>query len=242
MFLTSNWFYTYHFFLNSSNFSLRTRSMNSMCYWLAQIFASILFGRLLDYASWTRRIRARYGLLTLTLTLLAVYIGGIIFQTKWGPKSAIQNEKGVWVKNPDDYLKIDMVDNSSEYIGPFFLYFFYGATDAMYQGFSYWIMGALTNDTKQAARFAGFYKFAQNLGNVFSPLVQTSIIGTAPSEGRNAFNVTGNGMGELIVLVVLIFAGLLGAVPVVFKAVQDHTVEDEGSTEKHEASFEDVKA
>ncbi|KAF9900823.1 hypothetical protein BX616_002487 [Lobosporangium transversale] len=243
MFFTSNWFYTYHFSLNSLNFSLRTRSMNSLCYWLAQIIASILFGRLLDRASWTRRTRAKFGLLTLTLVLLATYIGAIAFQTKWGPKSAIQNEKGVWVKNPDDYLKIDLVDNSSAYIGPFFLYFFYGVTDAMYQGFSYWIMGALTNDTNQAARYAGFYKFVQNLGAIFAPLVQTSTIGVAPSEGSHALHASGRGMGELIVVIVLIFVGILGAAPVVFKAVKDHTAEEnEVSSEKQEAGFEDVKA
>ncbi|KAF9896851.1 hypothetical protein BX616_006640 [Lobosporangium transversale] len=104
-------------------------------------------------------------------------------------------------------------------------------------------MGALTNDTSQAARYAGFYKFVQNLGTIFAPLVQTSTIGVAPSEGSHAFNATGRGMGELIVLVVLIFVGVMGAGAVVFKGVKDHTTEvNEVSSEKQEASYDDVKA
>ncbi|KAF9971188.1 hypothetical protein BGZ65_010580 [Modicella reniformis] len=104
-------------------------------------------------------------------------------------------------------------------------------------------MGALTNDTNQAARFAGFYKFVQNLGGVLAPVVQTSVIGNAPSSGHNALNATSRGMGEIIICVVLVFLGVIGGIPVAFKAVKDHTVEegDEVAGEKHDATFEDVK-
>ncbi|KAG0366313.1 major facilitator superfamily domain-containing protein [Gamsiella multidivaricata] len=243
MFFTSNWFYTYQFTaVNGSNFTTRSRNMNSMSYWAAQIIASILYGKFLDRAQWTRPTRARYGLILLTIVLLATWIGGIIFQTTFGPRNPIQ-EDGVWVKNPADFHMIDLVHNTGEYIGPYFLYFFYGVTDAMYQGYSYWLMGALTNDTNQAARFAGFYKFIQNLGGVLAPVVQTSVIGNAPSKGYNAEHPKTAGMGELIICVVLVFVGVLGAFPVAFKAVQEHTIEDddEAADEKHEATFEEVK-
>ncbi|KAF9105886.1 hypothetical protein BGX27_009409, partial [Mortierella sp. AM989] len=132
---------------------------------------------------------------------------------------------------------------AGEWIGPFILYFFYGIVDAMYQGYAYWLMGALTNDTAQAARFAGFYKFVQNLGGIFAPIVQTSVIGNGPSAGHNIENAVGRGMGEIIIAIVLVFVGVIGAIPVAYKAVQDHTVEDdEVVSEKHEAGFEDVKA
>jgi len=246
MFFTSNWIYTYQFTMNSVNFSQRTRSMNSMFYWFAQIFASILFGAFLDRAKWSRTTRARYGLFLMTVVLAAIWIGGIIFQTKFGPKSYIMDTDGKTpIKNPADYLSIDLVENTSEYIGPFFLYFFYGVADAMYQGYSYWLMGALTNDTNQAARFAGFYKFVQNLGGVLAPVVQTSTIGIAPSEGYNILHAHTRGMGEIIIAVVLVFVGVLGAVPVAFKAVQDHTIEegDDVVSEKQEAAYEeDIKA
>ncbi|KAG0051671.1 hypothetical protein BGZ83_003462 [Gryganskiella cystojenkinii] len=247
MFFTSNWIYTYQFTMNSLNFSQRTRNMNSMFYWFAQILASIAFGAFLDRAKWTRSTRARYGLILMSVILAAIWGGGIVFQTKFGPKSVIYDKDGTPVKNDlpgGDYLAIDLVENTSDYMGPFFLYFFYGVADAMYQGYSYWLMGALTNDTNQAARFAGFYKFVQNLGGVLAPVVQTSTIGIAPSAGNNILHAHGKGMGEIIIAVVLVFVGIIGALPVAFKAVQDHTIEegDEVVGEKQEVVFEDVKA
>ncbi|KAG0201053.1 hypothetical protein BGX28_006049 [Mortierella sp. GBA30] len=246
MFFSSNWIYTYQFTaVNGFNFSTRSRLMNSMFYWLAQIFASILYGFFLDRAQWSRQTRARYGLILLTVVLTGTWIGGIIFQTTFGPKNAIMDENlGLYVKNPADFHSIDLVKNTSEYIGPFFLYFFYGVSDAMYQGYSYWLMGALTNDTNQAARFAGFYKFVQNLGGVLAPVVQTSRIGNGPSNGANALNAVGQGMGEIIICVVLVFLGVIGAIPVAYKAVQNHTIEegDDVVSEKQEATFEETKA
>ncbi|KAF9961688.1 hypothetical protein BGZ72_002520 [Mortierella alpina] len=230
--------------VNAFNFSTRSRLMNSMFYWLAQIFASIVYGAFLDRAKWTRQTRARYGLILLTVVLAGTWIGGIIFQTTFGPKKAIFDaELGLYVKNPADFHAIDLVNHTSEYIGPFILYFCYGIADAMYQGYSYWLMGALTNDTNQAARFAGFYKFVQNLGGVLAPVVQTSRIGNGPKNGANALNAVGAGMGEIIVCVVLVFLGVIGAIPVAYKAVQNHTVEeDDVVSEKQEAAFEEAKA
>jgi MFS family permease len=245
MFFSSNWVYTYQFTaVNAFNFTVRSRLMNSMFYWLAQIFASIVYGAFLDRAKWTRQTRARYGLILLAVVLAGTWIGGIIFQTTFGPRNAIMDEKlGVYVKNPADFHAIDLVHNTGEYIGPFILYFCYGIADAMYQGYSYWLMGALTNDTNQAARFAGFYKFVQNLGGVLAPVVQTSRIGNGPKNGANALNAVGGGMGEIIICVVLVFAGVIGAIPVAYKAVQNHTVEeDDVVNEKQEAAFDEVKA
>ncbi|KAF9082458.1 hypothetical protein BGX23_012448, partial [Mortierella sp. AD031] len=230
MFFSSNWFYTYQFnAVNAFNFTIRTRSMNSMFYWLAQIVGSILYGSFLDKKEWSRTTRARYGLFLLAGVLAATYAGGFIFQSQIGPKPGnhiIGAESGKPEKNPADYHMYDLVLDTGSWIGPFFLYFMYGITDAMYQGYSYWVMGALTNDTNTAAKYAGFYKFVQNLGGILAPIVQTSVIGNGPSIGDNTVNATGRGMGELVVCVVLIFSGVLGAVPVVYKAVKDTTVEE----------------
>ncbi|KAF9349288.1 hypothetical protein BGX26_012383 [Mortierella sp. AD094] len=242
MFFASNWFYTYQFTYNSTNFTQRTRSLNSAIYWLAQIIASIMYGAFLDRPQWSRTTRARYGLVLLTVVLAAVWIGGLVNQRTFGPKSyIIDPATGNAVKNPADYHMIDAA--TSAYIGPFFLYFFFGFADAMYQGYSYWLMGALTNDPGQAGRFAGFYKFAQNLGAVFAPIVQKSTIGIAPTVGNHIMNATGRGMGEIIICIVLVFVGILGAFPVAFRAVKDHTVEegDDVVSEKQEAGFEDTK-
>ncbi|KAG0246194.1 major facilitator superfamily transporter [Mortierella sp. GBAus27b] len=241
MFFSSNWVYTYQFnAVNAFNFSPRSRNVNSMFYWMAQIIASIFFGAFLDRAQWSRPTRARYGLMLLTAVCIGTWFGGFLFQRTFGPKSSVL-ENNVYVKNTADFHDIDLVNNAKEYIGPFFLYFAYGIFDAMYQGYSYWLMGALTNDTNQAARFAGFYKFVQNLGGVLAPVVQTSIIGNGPSEGYNAQHVVGRGMGEIIVCVALVLLGIVGAIPVAFRAVKDHTIEEDDDYEKHESIFTEVK-
>ncbi|KAF9176134.1 hypothetical protein BGZ49_006640, partial [Haplosporangium sp. Z 27] len=114
MFFTSNWIYTYQWnAVNAFNFSTpRSRSMNSTFYWMAQIFASILYGRFLDHAQWSRPTRARYGLFLLTFILIGTWIGGIIFQTTFGPKSYIIDPKDGAVKNPADFHNIDLVENT----------------------------------------------------------------------------------------------------------------------------------
>ncbi|KAG0340577.1 hypothetical protein BG004_006347 [Podila humilis] len=246
MFFTSNWFYTYQFTaVNGLNFSKRSRYMNSSFYWMAQIFASVIYGAFLDKKEWSRPTRARYGLILLAVVLAVTWGGGIAFQTRFGPVNSVWDAKeNNWVKDERDWLSLDPVKDGAAYVGPFFLYFFYGVVDAMYQGYSYWLMGALTNDTNQAARYAGFYKFIQNLGGILAPIVQTSTIGNAPSAGNNIQNATGRGMGELIISIVLCFVGVIGAIPVAYKAVQDHTVEegDDVVAEKQEAGFDEVKA
>lgn len=244
LFFASNWVYTYQFTaVNAFNFTTRSRLMNSMFYWFAQIFASVVYGAFLDRAKWTRQTRARYGLTLLTVVLVATWVGGAIFQTTFGPKNAVFDaELGLYVKNKDDFRKIDLVHHTGEYIGPFFLYFCYGIADAMYQGYSYWLMGALTNDTNQAARFAGFYKFVQNLGGILAPVVQTSRIGNGPKNGDNALNAVSAGMGEFIICIVLVFLGVICAIPVAYKAVQNHTIEDDDVvTEKQDAVISEKK-
>ncbi|KAG0023660.1 hypothetical protein BGZ81_008039 [Podila clonocystis] len=246
MFFASNWVYTYQFTaVNGVNFTARSRYMNSSWYWLAQIFASIAYGAFLDKKEWSRPTRAKYGLILLAAVLAATWAGGIAFQTTYGPRGAIWDEKEKnWVKDKLDFHNIDLVKDTGAYIGPFFLYFMYGVADAMYQGYSYWLMGALTNDTNMAARYAGFYKFIQNLGGILAPIVQTSTIGNAPSVGHNIQNATGRGMGEIIVAIVLVFLGVLGAIPVAYKAVQEHTIEegDEVVASGKQEVYEDVKA
>ncbi|KAG0230577.1 hypothetical protein BGW42_000881 [Actinomortierella wolfii] len=238
MFFSSNWVYTYQFnAVNGSNFGIRTRSFNSMFYWGAQILASIAFGAFMDKSAKLRTTRARWSLILMAVVLAATWAGGIAFQTTFGPKAAIYDEQEKqWIKNPDDFHKDwDLESDTGKWIGPFILYFMYGIVDAMYQGYSYWLMGALTNDTNTAARFAGFYKFIQNLGGVLAPVVQQSTIGNGPTAGSHALNVTTRGMGEIIVAVVLVFAGVIGAIPVAFKAVQETTDEQTAhSSEKEE--------
>jgi hypothetical protein len=61
-FLASNFFYAYQFALNAAYFSLRSRALNSMMYWLFQMFGSFAISGVLDYKGWERRTRGLVGL------------------------------------------------------------------------------------------------------------------------------------------------------------------------------------
>lgn len=157
MFLASNWFYTYQF--NAVNggglFTTRTRAFNGTLYWTAQILGSMLMGHFLDssrFVSTSRRVRGLLGLTLLLIVSSVIWGGGLGFQLTFTRSSA---------KAETD--KMDFED-SSEFAGPVTLFALYGLFDAFWQTYSYWIMGALTNDTREAARFVGFYKAVQNAG------------------------------------------------------------------------------
>ena len=68
-FLASNWFYAYQFALNAAYFSLRSRALNSMMYWLFQMFGSFAISGVLDYKGWERRTRGLVGLSWVSLLL-----------------------------------------------------------------------------------------------------------------------------------------------------------------------------
>ncbi|EDK43990.1 hypothetical protein LELG_02169 [Lodderomyces elongisporus NRRL YB-4239] len=52
----------------------------------------------------------------------------------------------------------------SRYVGPVFLYIFYGLYDAIFQTYVLWTLGAMSNNPKKVALYAGFYKGIQSAG------------------------------------------------------------------------------
>ncbi|KAI8098950.1 major facilitator superfamily domain-containing protein [Halteromyces radiatus] len=150
-FLASNWFYSYQFRVNAVYFDSATRALNGTMYWGMQIFASLAVGALLDYQGFSRRTR---GLLTLAIMfciILAVWIGGFIFQLTF-----------------DNSYDSPIHWTTDGFGGPFVLYMLYGFSDAMYQSYLYWLMGAMSNDPTILARYAGFYKALQSAGAAIS--------------------------------------------------------------------------
>ncbi|KAL2654037.1 hypothetical protein R1flu_022165 [Riccia fluitans] len=159
MFLSSNWFYTYQFncFNGGGLFTTRTRAFNGTFYWFAQILGSNLMGNFLDSEkiSPRRKRRAEMGLVALLVIATSTWGGGYAFQRNFTRRSVsllMSNEQ-----------KIDLTD-SRRFAGPVTLYTSYGFFDALWQTYCYWIMGSLTNDTRKAARYSGFYKAVQNAG------------------------------------------------------------------------------
>ncbi|KAH2876935.1 hypothetical protein KXW22_003799 [Aspergillus fumigatus] len=149
LFLASNWFYGYHFnSVNGAYFNIRTRSLNSLLYWLMQMVGAFVFGKLLDLQFLSRSMRAKLNWLILLVITMGVWGSGYAFQKQYTLETAKQ----------------DVDFTSHGYVGPMFLYMFYGFYDAAFQTCAYWFMGSLTNNGRKLANFAGFYKGIQSAG------------------------------------------------------------------------------
>ena len=128
MFLASNWFYGYHFnSVNGAYFTIRTRALNSLLYWLMQMVGAFIFGQLLDLKSFSRPMRARINFGLIFLITLGIWGGGYAFQRQYTREM---------VKHDKNFVKTDFMDGG--YIGPMFLYMFYGFYDAAFQTCAYW--------------------------------------------------------------------------------------------------------
>ncbi|KAG2227900.1 hypothetical protein INT45_002138 [Circinella minor] len=150
-FLASNWFYAYQFHVNALYFDAVTRALNSTMYWTFQIIGSLLVGLFLDYQGLSRRARGLICGGVLFVVMMGVWAGGFAFQLTFDRDYA----------DPLNWT-------SPGFGGPFVLYLIYGMTDAMYQSYMYWLMGAMSNDTSLLARYAGFYKAMQSAGSAIS--------------------------------------------------------------------------
>ncbi|KAF1999988.1 MFS general substrate transporter [Amniculicola lignicola CBS 123094] len=156
MFLASNWFYAYHFTeVNGAYFNIRTRALNSVVYYLCQILGAYVFGYALDFKGVSRTVRAKVAWAALFAIIMAVWGGGYAFQKTY-TRATVKPEA-------------DRMDWTHDgYGGPFVLYMLYGFTDAAWQTCVYWFMGALTNNGRKLANFAGFYKGIQSAGGAIT--------------------------------------------------------------------------
>ncbi|KAK1225455.1 hypothetical protein PQX77_011604 [Marasmius sp. AFHP31] len=163
MFFYANFFYSYQEnSVNGDTFTLRTRSLNGAMYWTAQMFGGLAIGFLLDlrhlkfpylnlHLHLTRRAQARVGWTFVFVTGMAIWGGGLAFQ--------------MWNDKQDE--RLDFGD-ARTYIGPFWLYFLYGAFDSFWQSFCYWMMASLAKSPQEAAKFVGLYKAVQAAGGAVS--------------------------------------------------------------------------
>ncbi|KAF9149606.1 hypothetical protein BG015_008586 [Linnemannia schmuckeri] len=181
--------------VNGRYFSLRTQSLNNILYWFSQIGGSYSFARVLDFQGVNRRTRALWGLAIITVCFISTWIGGIFFQRTY----SIEDPK------PNHDFKL-----GASYVGPLFLYMFYGLNDAAWQTYIYWLMGALSNDATVLSRYAGFYKCIQSSGAAISWRINA--IGTAY-------------MTELIICFALLVASIPGALFLALR-IKDHSTEE----------------
>ncbi|RHZ62510.1 hypothetical protein CDV55_105156 [Aspergillus turcosus] len=157
MFFCANVFYSYQQnIVNGMTFNIRSRSLNGALYWIAQMLGGLIIGLILDMPGVNRQNRARVGWLFLFGTGMAIWGGGYAFQ-KWYD---VRQARGL--KQDIDYTQASLST------GPIFLYIFYGAYDAFWQGFCYWLMGARSNSPAVAAILVGAYKAFQASGGAMA--------------------------------------------------------------------------
>ncbi|KAJ7667689.1 MFS general substrate transporter [Mycena polygramma] len=198
MFFASNWFYTWQFNeFNGALFNIRTRSLNSMLYWSAQIFGSLIMAMVLDKKGVSRRTRAFTGWGMVFVMVFVTNIWGYEYQKQYTRESLALIDP------------VDRIDFSEKrYIGRCFLYIAFGVLDAMWQTSVYWMMGAMSNDPSKLAYFTGFYKSIQSAGSVGSWRADAVKL-----PYMNVFASTW----------ALCAAGLLFALPMIYLRVHDHT-------------------
>ncbi|KAG0226419.1 hypothetical protein BGW42_003653 [Actinomortierella wolfii] len=159
-FFFSNFSYTYQFNdFNGSSFNIRTRSLNSVLFWITQIVGALAIGYVLDRAPYRRPKRAMLGLTLILLLFMATWIGAFVTQVK------NQFERNQFPHKLLDY------EHGINYTGPLAVYAMFGFCDAAFACFCYWLMGALSNKYDDLSRYAGFFKAIQSLGSaVAAPL------------------------------------------------------------------------
>lgn len=198
MFLASNWFYTWQFNdYNGVLFTLRTRALNNLLYWLSQMVGSVLFGQVLDNKRMSRKSRAWLGWAIVLVFMWAVWGGSYDVQKTYTRASVAASE----------HHKLDFSERS-KYTGYVFLYIFSGMLDAIWQNLTYWLIGACSNDLSKLGYLAGFYKSIQSAGAAGA---------FAMDNDKHPF------MTNLAVTWGLCAAGMIFVIPVIALRVKEHT-------------------
>ncbi|KAL3960441.1 hypothetical protein ACCO45_005558 [Purpureocillium lilacinum] len=131
MFFSSNIFYTYqNNDMNAAHFNTRTRTLNNLLYWLAQIVGAVINGYCLDIHSVRRSVRAKISFVVLFSLTMIIWGLGWYWQ-----KMQVSREEA---SDPNYDGLVDWTDGGRLFIGPMFLYFFYGFFDAIWQTNIYW--------------------------------------------------------------------------------------------------------
>ena len=101
------------------------------------MFGAIIFGSILDLKCFRRSTRAKIRYIILTVISLAIWGGGLKFQLGFTREDVTSPDAAGEI--PPKFAPIDFEDGS--YIGPMFLYIFYGIFDSMFQTYLFWVLG-----------------------------------------------------------------------------------------------------
>lgn len=193
----SNFFYSYQFNnVNGALFTVRTKGLNNVFYWGAQMIGSVMIGHIMDFSFKSRRTRGLAGIGVVAVLGTGIWIGGLFNQRGYNYDDV--QEKTVKV--------LDFKNSGSDFAGPFVLYFSYGLLDAMFQSMVYWVIGCLADDSAILSRYVGFYKGIQSAGAAVAWQIDTHKVSY---------------MNQLIVNWVLTTASYPLLVLLVLKAIKD---------------------
>ncbi|KAH9995362.1 MFS general substrate transporter [Xylariaceae sp. FL0662B] len=212
MFFASNYFYTYQFNdVNAYFFSTRTRAFNNIWYWVAQIIGAAALGAFLDWKRFCRRTRTLMGWAILFTFVMVVWGGGFVFlkQTNRGSPSP----------------NMDIFDN--DYIWYLIMYMAHGLLDSLWQVLCYYTMGAMSNDPRKVAYYAGFYKSIQAVG--------AAVVSKLDAD-KVSFDINfGSSWG-------LMAGGLIVALPLYYWRLHDTEIEANDFVDNTHIHSQDVKA
>merc|ERR1719215_260171 len=157
LFLYSNWFYPYQNFFNGSVYTKRTAGIAASTIGFgSQTIGALILGKFLDGTGVSLKKRATFGILFMCIFNALLWV-----MSGW---AQISLDVGS-VKN----LNIDIVSDSvGTWLPKVLLNVMFGLSDSVNQVYAYWVMGQLSDDISVLARYAGYYKFVQNIGATIS--------------------------------------------------------------------------
>ncbi|KAH8699180.1 membrane transporter [Talaromyces proteolyticus] len=136
--------------LSAYSFNLRTRSLNSVIYWLVQIPATFVYSTILDNTRFQRRVRG----------LMALTVGAIIVIANWALVLGLQIKHNLNRHQPSPEW-----DWSDPVYGEFVIMILLaGISLAIDQMAVMWILGAFSNEPRLLARYGGFFKAMLSAG------------------------------------------------------------------------------
>lgn len=170
---STNFNYTYIFNnVNGVLFTIRTGGLNSSLYWAAQMFGSVILGRILDGSGRSTCTRGITGYMISCSTMGLTYMMGATLQFVY--RGGYDRDD---IAKPDwDGRRIDF-SNGGAYIFPVVVFIAYGLCDAFIQTFALWMISKVARqDPTQTAKFGGFYKSCQALFAAVSWLIDTDFV------------------------------------------------------------------
>ncbi|OJJ45198.1 hypothetical protein ASPZODRAFT_2109441 [Penicilliopsis zonata CBS 506.65] len=137
--------------ISAKFFNTRTRSLLTFVAAIVEVIATLGFGLLLDHPAWPRRVRAKVGILLMSLLIFGIYSGeaGWLFRVISAAELASEPA-------------YDWTDPS--FAGFFVIFVVFNTLGSVAPVYIAWLLASLTNDPKKSAAYAGLLRSAMAAG------------------------------------------------------------------------------